>query len=1242
MGSPTVTKPADEKLFLLCAWNRPKGHGEDSTTMAVETSLLVLGWTRAKDEDEKRANLVVIVPRIKDKPLSLDDLAVYSLGLGGEKRKKVLYLHAAAHVSFHEGKVNSWLFWASRGSCPFQELTTWLESEVASKDSGTPKEFDLDAAKDEIEALKKKLPEQPKNGAKDTFNLSRTGEECIKADTRAEFFFGLCRISSAYNRIEHDINARESSELDRDFGEIVKDHARKRMVDLCADLRSAIAARYTIGTASSNIRDIILLIDDHPERSKLAEQIDAHISHYLNGFKLWIWNPNAPSDLPEELRKDLLERSDVEQYSSLAVNSDGLLKHPVRTQAVKASDKNKSSKELVYICQDDSACLNSSGKFQEKFFPTLKEVLAGTHTVVVDILFEDAAGRDVEAGFGIISGIQRICRDHQKEIQKKFKEIQERRKENRSGGENPHNDDLKWRPPEAIAISRASDLNKVHAVFRRGGAGYVLKERLLSLPAAIARGHKPTIDAFRRVHRNFRQLYNLPHETIGLLRSTTIPRLPFHRCLFDEVKNPQCKKWQEKQDRKAKLGKAQPIAQLIAALPKADLHVHPGSCMGPEFLVIASLVMLLRHDLKTKKAFSHFKDSILRLSCFWRGEEPLWLTTSLVVDKRRNIKARTFWSGGVEEAEDVEKGSPIQVEVVANWTCCHLIKQIDAGEKNRKSGHDIDIENYYTELRSTLHRGLNLPDYMDAKNLKKGLKNKQATALFLFALSHSHSGLNDKTILENKDDILRLFILWLMAADGATVKLHDGNKYLVKDIKLNQWFREGDIEETDWNCIHNYFYQKEQCYSTEYLRNCHWDIRPGKESLSFSVQAPGTETVEDYLSDCPCKTEQPLAWLLASGTRSTNLREYLEGCEYSGAEHLRHPFLIHLFAQQTVHNFVRHGVLYAELRAAISGYENESIKFSFADACACFCTAFGQAQEMVRDRYRQTKNNSGTWLWQESFALSDLFNPLKSELAKYRFPCKVSVILTGKRHKPSRMLVREAGAGAILFSRPLKPATNAREFVEEAISECRIVGFDLAGQEDEHPPHQFRGEYEQIAKMHIPVTVHAGENAPVEFVESAILDLRARRLGHGLALADNKKLMARARDDGICIELCPVSNFQTNAVFPPGKVGHGREYPLRKFLEEGLAVTINTDNPIISCTNMVKECFQASYAFGKPGLSLWELLRILRLGFAHAFLTLHERRALLELADQIVFDLFSDQEIVRLLHLLSIMPSEKT
>jgi adenosine deaminase len=75
-------------------------------------------------------------------------------------------------------------------------------------------------------------------------------------------------------------------------------------------------------------------------------------------------------------------------------------------------------------------------------------------------------------------------------------------------------------------------------------------------------------------------------------------------------------------------------------------------------------------------------------------------------------------------------------------------------------------------------------------------------------------------------------------------------------------------------------------------------------------------------------------------------------------------------------------------------------------------------------------------------------------------------------------------------------------------------------------------------------------------------------------------------------------------------------------------VTINTDNPIISNTTLVREYIQASFAYDERGLSIWDALRIMRMGYVCSFLHLPERRAMIEMVEQFLFDLFSRQDCV--------------
>ena len=75
----------------------------------------------------------------------------------------------------------------------------------------------------------------------------------------------------------------------------------------------------------------------------------------------------------------------------------------------------------------------------------------------------------------------------------------------------------------------------------------------------------------------------------------------------------------------------------------------------------------------------------------------------------------------------------------------------------------------------------------------------------------------------------------------------------------------------------------------------------------------------------------------------------------------------------------------------------------------------------------------------------------------------------------------------------------------------------------------------------------------------------AVRIGHGVRIAGNKEVIQLVKDKGIFLEMCPTSNRQTKAVEEMS------DYPLKAFLEMGLKVTLNTDDPAIERTTLSRE-----------------------------------------------------------------------
>lgn len=136
-----------------------------------------------------------------------------------------------------------------------------------------------------------------------------------------------------------------------------------------------------------------------------------------------------------------------------------------------------------------------------------------------------------------------------------------------------------------------------------------------------------------------------------------------------------------------------------------------------------------------------------------------------------------------------------------------------------------------------------------------------------------------------------------------------------------------------------------------------------------------------------------------------------------------------------------------------------------------------------------------------------------------------------------------------------------------------VCAADLAGAEAQYPMSGFLGLFEKTKKLGMPFTLHAGECGSVENIIEAVR-VGAKRIGHGIAMRGNREAQKLVRESGVAVEMCPISNLQTKAVRST------EEYPLREFLDAGIAVTVNTDNRTVSNTSMTKELRFIQEAYG--------------------------------------------------------------
>ncbi len=128
-----------------------------------------------------------------------------------------------------------------------------------------------------------------------------------------------------------------------------------------------------------------------------------------------------------------------------------------------------------------------------------------------------------------------------------------------------------------------------------------------------------------------------------------------------------------------------------------------------------------------------------------------------------------------------------------------------------------------------------------------------------------------------------------------------------------------------------------------------------------------------------------------------------------------------------------------------------------------------------------------------------------------------------------------------------------------------IIGIGIGGSENNFPPGLFVEVYEQARKFGLRTTAHAGEASGPESIWSAIHDLHVDRIGHGTRAAEDQELLAYLSDRKIPVELCPLSNFRTRVIHSI------EEHPVKIFIEKGIPVSINTDDPKMFGNSLAEE-----------------------------------------------------------------------
>ena len=147
-----------------------------------------------------------------------------------------------------------------------------------------------------------------------------------------------------------------------------------------------------------------------------------------------------------------------------------------------------------------------------------------------------------------------------------------------------------------------------------------------------------------------------------------------------------------------------------------------------------------------------------------------------------------------------------------------------------------------------------------------------------------------------------------------------------------------------------------------------------------------------------------------------------------------------------------------------------------------------------------------------------------------------------------------------------------------------VIGIDLAGDENHFAAAPHAEAFALARKLEIPITIHAGEGGRPENIREAVFTHGATRIGHGVSLQNDPELLKAVRDQGTVFEICLTSNLQTCTV--PALAAH----PFKKFFDEKVRVTLNTDDPGISNITLSDEFELAAREYKLKPAQIRELL----------------------------------------------------
>ncbi len=165
-----------------------------------------------------------------------------------------------------------------------------------------------------------------------------------------------------------------------------------------------------------------------------------------------------------------------------------------------------------------------------------------------------------------------------------------------------------------------------------------------------------------------------------------------------------------------------------------------------------------------------------------------------------------------------------------------------------------------------------------------------------------------------------------------------------------------------------------------------------------------------------------------------------------------------------------------------------------------------------------------------------------------------------------------------------------------------IAAVGLDSSEKGHPPSKFTEVFDRARKEGFLTVAHAGEEGPPEYIWEALNELHVSRIDHGVRSLEDDKLVQHLASNKIPLTVCPLSNVKL-CVFPKLE-----QHNLRKLLQAGLSVTINSDDPAYFGGYLTENFLATQKALQLTGK---EIQTLARNAIEASFLKMEEKEELL-------------------------------